>query len=510
MREGEDREELGRTGFAERAQRLTAEAQADLRQLLASLGCDVQSDRWVAGGAEAVHAARVAFVRLYEAGLLLRNDTVVDSCPSCETVVDAADVDEVEMDVLHLRLRLATTTGELEIDVAEPELLVGVVAVAVPPGHEAAGTTAFIPLLDAEVPVVPLENAPQPAMVVPGHFHWAHEVARQIGAPTTQVLDGEGVVRHPGPFEGLSRYAARAAATEALAVDGAVVARFEEKIPVKRCHRCATVLVSLRGRHWVLDMHHVVEPVLERLRAGEIAFAPVAAFDRMVEVAGNATGWTVSQQLWSGEPIPASTCLDCGQTTVSVDQPDSCPSCMGTLQPDPDVLDARFIAAVTPLAMLGWPNSFDEQSVTGTSLSVGRYGLDVWALPMAALGLRLAGLIPFANVLVHQFAIGAPEMGQRKIAEMSELINASGQRVVRAALLHGDLDLERAEHTVSLIDDPATGGADMAALREAYDKAIASLDPGEALIALTNAAREGVAEADRDELRSLGAPLLGS
>lgn len=510
VREGEDRDELGREAFAERAERLTAEAHGDLKTLLASLNAPVDVDSWVAGAPEAVRAARVAFVRLYEAGLLRRTEGVVDSCPSCETVIDVADVDEVEMDFVHLRLRLTTANGEIEIDVAEPELLVGAVAIAVPPEHGAAGDSVFLPLLDAEVPIVPVEGADRPAMVVPGHFQWAHEVARQIGARTVQVLDGEGVVRHPGALEGLSRYAARTAATEALAMDGVVVARFEEKIPVRRCHRCGTVLVSLRGRHWVIDMNSITQPVLHQLHAGELRFAPEAALEQMTEVASRATTWCVSQQLWSGELIPSLTCLDCNQTTVVVDAPDSCPTCMGTLVQDEEVLDARFIAAMAPLAMTGWPAAFDNDLARDTCLAVGRYGLDVWALPMAALGLRLAGAVPFVEVIVHQFAIGAPEVGQRRITDEIAHVSAVGSRVARAALISGDFDTERAAESVAVLDDPVEGATPFEQVAAAYDTELSTLDPGEAFLILVNAARAGISSDDRQRLATLAQPLLGS
>jgi len=38
-----------------------------------------------------VRAARIAFVRLYDAGLLERTERVVDICARCQTVVEPSD-----------------------------------------------------------------------------------------------------------------------------------------------------------------------------------------------------------------------------------------------------------------------------------------------------------------------------------------------------------------------------------------------------------------------------------
>src|SRR5438045_160462 len=69
-----------------------------------------------------------------------------------------------------------------------------------------------------------------------------------------------------------------------------------------------------------------------------------------------ARGWAcLSHQVWAGQPVPVATCLDCGHTSVSVEAAASCGTCMGSLVADDDVLDARFVGAVWPLAVAGWP-----------------------------------------------------------------------------------------------------------------------------------------------------------
>lgn len=508
-REGDDREQLGRDGFAARARRLETDAAADLRRLLDDLGIRADLDAWAPDGDAMIRIARVAFVRLYDAGVLRRSDAVLDSCPSCETVVDDADADEVELETAQIRVAIELLDGVLELDTADPELWVGASAVAIPASLDVTDERVLLPLLDAEVPLIAVEGLEAPVVVVPGHDRWSYDLARQLGLPIVEVLDGEGLVRQPSALEGLGRFAARAAAIELLSAGGHVVAHFEAMRKVKRCYRCATVLVPLVGRHWILDLHELVEPVVELVKMGAMTFDPPGVEADVIALADRAGSWCVSQQLWSGHRIPVATCLDCGQTKVSVERDDSCGSCMGTLEPASDVFDARFISALTPLAVTGWPFDMEEPGSVATTLSVGRVGLETWALPMAALGLRLGGTIPFSHVILHQTPVGMTEPGLRPTTEVIEFAQRAGRRLTRAALLAGDLDIERASEALSAVDTPSHGTQALDGCMEQYEKALSALQAGGALAMLVNLAREGIVEGANDELATLIGPLLG-
>ena len=82
----------------------------------------------------------------------------------------------------------------------------------------------------------------------------------------------------------------------------------------------------------------------------------------------------------------------------------------------------------------GWPE--DERAVadlaSSTTLVVGPAGVSRWALPAAALGVRLAGTTCFHHVAVHD----APE-GDVSLAEVAALITTEGTTVVRLALPAG-------------------------------------------------------------------------
>jgi hypothetical protein len=70
---------------------------------------------------------------------------------------------------------------------------------------------------------------------------------------------------------------------------------------------------------------------------------------------------------------------------------------MAELIPTEDVLDARFIAALWPLALTGWPA--EPGAATRTVIFADADNVTGFALPVAALGLRLAGSIPYEELV---------------------------------------------------------------------------------------------------------------
>lgn len=512
-REGHDRTTLGRPAFVGRVRGFEADARARVAGLLAALAVDVDLEVGALDRETVACAARTAFVRLYEAGLLTREERVVDTCPRCATVVDAADAEPAELpaEVLRLRFPFADGGEPLEIEVGAPELLPGVVAVAVPDGHPAAGRAVLVPLGAKDVPVVVDPARAQLAVVVPAHHAADAEVARRLDLGVVQVLDGEGVVVSSGPLAGLARYAARTTARDLLAVDGVVAGVRPETEAARRCRRCRTVLVPRLGAHWFLRMPDLEVAAADAVREGRLSFSPAGAIEPFLARAGAGGEWCLSHQVWAGQPVPVSTCLDCGRVAVEAVASTSCGRCMGLLVPDDGVLDARFVGAVWPLAAAGWPGVDGAVAAAAeeTMLVVGPSGVAKWALPMAALGVYLAGAVPFSLVAVHDVATTPEDPDPSVSPDLLGLLDAEGRRVVRAALATGGLDLARARALVAMVDDPPQGESDVDALVEAYAAAFAAGTASVAVGLLENALYEGVRAGAADRVRALAAPILG-
>ncbi|HVE94984.1 MAG TPA: class I tRNA ligase family protein [Acidimicrobiales bacterium] len=401
-REALDRSVMDREEFIARVRDTEAAQREELSAALADAGVVADLEAGRTGSDATARAARTAFVRLFDAGLLERAERVVDMCPRCTTVVDVADSsrNETGAEVLSLELPDVGDGPSVDVDIVEIELLPGVVAVAVPEGHAAAGGTVMIPIAGREVPVVADDTRDAPWLVVPAHDQGALEAARRLGLMPLSVLDDDGVVRADGPLAGQARYAARAAASDLVEAEGVVVGRRETVVDLARCGRCSTPLVPRFGAHWFLRTGDLEQAAADAVRNGDVTVDDPEARERFVGRAGAGGDWCLSHQVWAGQTVPAARCLDCGQLSVSVEPETSCGKCMGELVSTDDVLDARFVAAVWPLAVADWPA--DDRALVATAPQTVAVAtadaVTAWALPAAALGLRLAGVVPFAEL----------------------------------------------------------------------------------------------------------------
>lgn len=424
---GYDRATLDRESFIERVKGIEADRRHAAAETFARLGLHIDLDAGAVDRDDVVRAARTAFVQLFEQGLLHRHEAVVDTCPRCATVVDPADALPTELDGERLMIDLG---DGLVVPTLAPELLPGVVAVVA----DTDRADVHIPLADRSVPVIPPDtDGAKPRFVVPAHDADDFELARAHGLFPIEVLNDLGEVSHEGALHGLPRYAARQAAKDILEAPGQPASE-----PAARCRRCGTVVVPRLGAHWFLDMTDLEVAAADLLREGGLDVSPATARDELLARAGAGGTWCLSHQVWAGTPVPVSRCMDCGQPSVTVEQPGSCNKCMGQLEPDDSVLDARFVGAIWPLTVHGWPDSLpDPDAVADTTVLTTPAGLIRWTLPMAALGLRLAGTVPFARITAVEVQTDPADPDPHLVADLEALIDEKGADDVRAWLLHG-------------------------------------------------------------------------
>lgn len=518
VRAGLDRATVGREAFAERLATIVEERRRQLRDLAAGLHLDLDFEAAAAAGEAARAAARTAFVRLFDAGLVLQADRVVANCPRCATVVPASDAVESEVDGEAVTLRLSLVDGSdgddhLEVVCAAPELLPGAVAIAVPDGSLAAGRSALVPVAATVVPVVADPAVHQPTLVVPAHDPSSLDIAHRLGLVPVVVVDRAGAVCAPGPLAGLARYAARAAALRLLEAERAVVGSEARAERVFRCPACSTVLVPLLGRHWFLAVADLETAASDAIRDGRLVVWPPASRDELLSRGGRVSEWCLSQQVWGGVPLPVGRCLDCGHVDVSVQPTTSCGKCMGDLVPVEDVLDARFVRVIWPLVATGLlgvgAGQRAEDGGSGALLVVAADATDD-VLPMVALGLRLGGVVPFDEVSV--LAPAAPSGPTEGTGADDILVHVAheGAGVVRVALACGGLDVAAARELVACLDDLPEGLADVGRLSQAMAAAFSAASPAAALGMLTAAVGEGVPSHDADRVRALARPFVGA
>ncbi|MBE0465912.1 MAG: valine--tRNA ligase [Candidatus Desulforudis sp.] len=457
--EGLTKYDLGREKFLERVwewkhnygDRITTQ----LRRLGAS--CDWSRERFTMDeGCSA--AVREVFIRLYEQGLIYRDDYIVNWCPRCGTVISDIEVEhrEIPSHLYHLRYPLKDGTGGVVIATTRPETMLGDTAVAVHPGdgryRHLVGRTVLLPLLGREIPVITDEYV-DPGFgsgalkITPAHDPNDFEIGQRHGLPQVQVIDAKGrMTAEAGRYQGLDRWECRRRVLADLEREGLLVRIEDLEHAVGHCYRCQTAVEPMLSKQWFVRMRPLAEPAMEAVRDGRIRFIPARFTKIYLNWLENIKDWCISRQLWWGHRIPVWYCGECGETVVSRTDPPACPACGGAaLEQDPDVLDTWFSSALWPFSTLGWPEDTpDLARYYPTSVLVtARDIIFFWVARMIFSGLKFMHREPFAEVFIHGLVLDA--LGRKMSKSLGngvdpiEVIEQYGADSLRFMLVTGNV-----------------------------------------------------------------------
>jgi valyl-tRNA synthetase len=455
--EGTSRQALGREAFLERVWAWKATYEAEILHQLRALGASADWSRLrftLDPGLS--HAVRVAFVRLWEKGLIYRKNAITSWCPRCATVLSDIEVEHVETEgrLVEIRYPLADGEGSVTVATTRPETMLGDTAVAVHPGdlryRHLVGRRVRVPLVGREIPVVADEAVEMgfgtgAVKVTPAHDPTDFAIAERHGLEALVVIDDAGRMQNvPAPYDGLDRFAARERVLEDLAREGALVSVRPYTHAVGHCSRCDTVVEPRLSPQWFVRMQPLARPALEAARAGRIRFWPERFLRVYEEWLENVRDWCISRQLWWGHRIPVWTCTACGETVVTEVDPDRCPRCGGRLEQEEDVLDTWFSSGLWPFATLGWPDESapDLQRFYPTDTLVTGYDIIFfWVARMIFLGLAMTGREPFRDVVLHGLVRDAEGRKMSKSrgngVDPLEVVRSYGADALRYALLTG-------------------------------------------------------------------------
>jgi valyl-tRNA synthetase len=417
--EGIDPQELGRERFIERVWQWKERYGERIVEQMKRLGNSCDWDRLRFTMDEGLqHAVRVAFVRLYDDGLIYRGERIINWCPTDQTALSDSEVEyeEVEGDLVTFRYELAGGSGHVDVATTRLETMLGDTGIAVHPDddrfRDLVGRTVLHPLDGRELRIV-ADPAVDPGFatgavkVTPAHDPTDFEIAERTGLDRLNILNADGTISDNAAeaFRGLDRYEARTRVTEALRERGLIV---REERPymhaVGHCYRCGSEVEPwLSGKQWFVAVQRLVGPAKQAALDGRITFFPDRWLGPYTAWLDNLRDWNISRQLWWGHRVPVWYCAN-GHEFASVDDPSGCPECgSGGIEQDPDVLDTWFSSQLWPFSTLGWPEETrDLDFFYPTSVLVTGYEiLYLWVARMIMSGLYLKDDIPFRHVVIH-------------------------------------------------------------------------------------------------------------
>jgi len=371
--EGKTRDDLGREAFLEKVWEWKEEHGDIILDQFRRLGCSCDWSRTAFTMDDKLSAAvRESFVQLWEQGLIYRGARLVNWDCVLQTAISDDEIEHVARKgkLWYMRYELSAKPGEyIVVATTRPETMLGDTGVAVHPEDERykslVGTTCILPFLGREIPIV-ADDSVNPEFgtgavkVTPGHDPADYERGARHNLPIISILEKDGRINaEGGPFEGLSREAARKKIVAELEEQGLLEKIEDIEHNISLSDRSKSPIEPLVSEQWFVKMEPLAQPAIAALKKGSLNFRPERWGKVYLDWLENVRDWCISRQLVWGHQIPvwydednvpfaSVRDVEIGSAHPQTGKP--------IVRRDSDVLDTWASSWLWPLATLGWPD----------------------------------------------------------------------------------------------------------------------------------------------------------
>ena len=437
LAQGIKKEEIGREEFLKHVWRWKEQSGGQIVKQMKRLGVTPAWSRQRFTMDEGLkNAVRKAFVSLYDAGLIVRGNYMVNWCTHDGALSDVeVEHKENKGKLYYLRYYFAdeqnsnsckdsseTSRNYIVVATTRPETYFGDTAVMVNPADERyknlIGKKVVLPLIGREIEIIADEYVDMSfgtgaVKVTPAHDTNDYEVGKRHELEFITVFDEKGILNEQcGKFKGLERLAARDQIVAELERLGFIEKTEDYENQVGYCYRCKNVVEPYISQQWFVRAD-IAKEAISKVNSGEAEFFPKHWINSFNAWMRELKDWCISRQLWWGHRIPVFYC-DCGhQWADERESPDACPKCGGkNFTQDPDVLDTWFSSGLWPISTLGWGNGealknekwFEEdlsEFFPNTMLITGFDILFFWVARMMFQCQNAMGELPFRDIYLH-------------------------------------------------------------------------------------------------------------
>lgn len=399
------------------------------------------------------------FKKLYSEGLIYRGERIVNYCPRCGTNYSQLEVDSVERQDNLFFINYKT----ISVATTRPETIFADVAVCVNPKDpkykNLIGKTAFIPLINREIPIIsdPLVDinfGTGALKITPGHDQTDFEIGQKHSLSIMSVIDNHGKMTNtPEKYIGLKAEIAREEVVKDLINAKLLIKTEKINHVVGICYKDKSLIEPLVSKQWFIKVKPLAKLALDSIKDKRTKFITKKFEKIAIHWLKNLKDWNISRQIVWGIRIPAFRCEKCLEWTITEGSlPKKCLGCNHpVLSQDPDTFDTWFSSGQWPFATLKTSSPGDFEFFYPTSIMETAHDiLPFWVIRMMMLGIYATGEVPFKQILIH--GLIRDKEGQKiskskgnviNPIEMSEKYGADSLRmgVIWGGLIENDISL---------------------------------------------------------------------
>ena len=426
LAQGIKKEELGREKFLEKIWEWKEQSGGTILKQMRLLGITPAWSRTRFTMDEGLKkAVKKAFVHLYDKGLIVRGNYMVNWCTHDGALSDVeVEHKEHKGKLYYIKYFLANDSKNfITLATTRPETFFGDSAVMVNPNDERyknlIGKKVVLPIIGREIEIIADEYVDMSfgtgvVKVTPAHDQNDYEVGNRHNLEFITIFDEKGILnKECGKFEGLERLEARDAIVAELERLGNIDKIEDYTNQVGYCYRCKNVVEPYISKQWFVKKE-IANEAIKAVNDGGAEFFPTHWINSFNAWMRELKDWCISRQLWWGHQIPVFYCDECGFEWASEEEtPEICPKCGSKkLHQDPDVLDTWFSSGLWPISTLGWGNGDElknekwfeddlKEFYPNTMLITGFDILFFWVARMFFQCEEATKKLPFHDVYLH-------------------------------------------------------------------------------------------------------------
>ena len=389
-------------------------------------------------------AVKKAFVKLYNEGLIVRDNYMVNWCTHDGALSDIeVEYEQNKGKLYHLKYPIENSNEFVTVATTRPETYFGDTAVMVHPKDSRythlIGKNVILPIIERKVKIITDEHVDMEfgtgcVKVTPAHDINDYEVGKRHNLEFITIFDENGILNDEcGEFKGKERLEARDEIVAKLEELGFIEKIEDYENQVGHCYRCKNVVEPYISKQWFVKKE-IAQGAIQKVNNKEAKFYPSHWINSFNAWMKDLRDWCISRQLWWGHQIPVFYCKDCNHEWASEDDsPCECPACKSkNIYQDPDVLDTWFSSGLWPFSTLGWGNGdefknekwFEEDLkdfYPNTLLITGFDILFFWVARMMFQSEQTFKELPFKDIYLH--ALVKDEHGQKMSKSKGNVID---------------------------------------------------------------------------------------